>query len=129
MNDISKEMNSPFESAYIYESGLGEENNNLELFVRPIEGRYLESIERIKKEYDRIQSYGFSKIEFDNLISGYKSSLEDMYNNKNSEETINKLNYLMGFINSESIYISTEYYYNLSLSILEKITLVDVLHS
>ena len=126
MNDISKEMNSPFESAYIYESGLGEENNNLELFVRPIEGRYLESIERIKKEYDRIQSYGFSKIEFDNLISGYKSSLEDMYNNKNSEETINKLNYLMGFINSESIYISTEYYYNLSLSILEKITLEDI---
>jgi len=126
MNDISKEMNSPFESAYIYESGHGEENNNLKLFVRPIEGRYLESIERIKKEYDRIQSYGFSKIEFDNLIAGYKSSLEDMYNNKNSEETINKLDYLMGFINSESIYISTEYYYNLSLSILEKITLEDI---
>ena len=46
-----------------------------------------------------------------------------MYNNRNSEETINKLDYLMGFVNSESIYISTEYYYNLSLSILEKITL------
>ena len=126
MNDISKEINSPFEFAYIYESSLGEENNNLELFVRPIDGKYLESIERIKKEYDRIQNYGFSKIEFDNLIVGYKSSLEDMYNNKNSEETKNKLDYLMGFINSESIYISTEYYYNLSLSILEKITLEDI---
>ena len=73
MNDISKEINSPFEFAYIYESSLGEENNNLELFVRPIDGKYLESIERIKKEYDRIQNYGFSKIEFDNLIVGYKS--------------------------------------------------------
>ena len=126
MNDISKEINSPFEFAYIYESSLGEENNNLELFVRPIDGKYIESIERIKKEYDRIQNYGFSKIEFDNLIVGYKSSLEDMYNNKNSEETIDKLDYLMSFINSESVFISTESYYNLSLSILDKITLDDI---
>ena len=65
MDDISKEINSPFEYAYIYESNLGEENNNLKLIVRPIGGKYLEAIERIKKEYDRVQSYGFSKL---NLI-------------------------------------------------------------
>ena len=107
LNELSLKGDCPFHGASVSDGAFllsSKVTGALNIEVVPKEGRVEEAIKAVMEEVYRVDEFGFTKGEIDRAVLNRLSTMEQLYNNRDKQKSINYAHeYYRSFLDNEPI--------------------------
>ena len=92
LGELSLKADCPFRNAYVYDGSFllsSKVTGAFNIDIDPKEGMVDEAIQAVMAEVYRAKEFGFQKAEVDRTVNEYVSNMEQIYNNRDKQKSIN----------------------------------------